>query len=126
MTKLSNFYKNNTRVTANCPLQTIGDQKNGKGMKLHKRVEWYADNQEEWLKDFFDVFDKLQQKVENPQDLVQGPNGYWNITEDMSCCFEREYRWEKSDSDVEITPNGGIDALECQEICQNPDSHKKM
>ena len=41
-------------------------------------------------------------------------------------CFEREYRWEKSDSDVEITPNGGIDALECQEICQNPDSHKKM
>ena len=85
MTHKSNFYKNNTRVTANCPLQTIRDQKNGKGMKLHKRVEFYADNQEEWLKDFFDVFDKLQQKVENPKDLVQGPNGYWNITEDMSC-----------------------------------------
>ena len=66
-------------------MQTIRDQKNGKGMKLHKRVEFYADNQEEWLKDFFDVFDKLQQKVENPKDLVPGPNGYWNITEDMSC-----------------------------------------
>ena len=41
-------------------------------------------------------------------------------------CFEREYRWEPAGSDVEITPKTGIDLLQCQEICQNPDSHTKM
>ena len=67
---------------ANCPKQEIKDDK---GMMLYKRVERYAEHQNEWLDDFFEAFEKMQQRVDKPWKLVSGPNSFWNISKDMSC-----------------------------------------
>ena len=52
---------------------------------MHQIVENYADNQQEWLDDFFKTFAKMQQSVDNSDDLEQGPSSFWNITDDFAC-----------------------------------------
>ena len=95
-------------------------------MKLYKRVERYAEHQNEWLEDFFEAFDKMQQNVDEPWKLVTGPNSFWNISKDMSCCLELSLMWEKHDSDVYVAPSENIkDAFECQEFCKNPSEKYK-
>ena len=103
-----------------CPKQEIKDDK---GMKLYQRVERYAENQREWLKDFFAVFDKLQQRVDEPWKLKPGPNSFWNISEDMSCCLETGLKWESHSSEklYYVSTSENIkNAWECQEFCRNP------
>ena len=56
-------------------------------MMLYKRVQRYAEHQNEWIEDFFEAFEKMQNRVDKPWKLVSGPNSFWNITKDMSCKF---------------------------------------
>ena len=67
---------------AGCGKQMIKDDQ---GVPMHQIVENYADNQKEWLDDFFKTFAKMQQSVDNSDDLEQGPSSFWNITDDFAC-----------------------------------------
>ena len=59
---------------AGCPMQDMDD---GNGQESWKTVEMYADDNEQWIEDFVDVWDKMSTKGYSEQDLVQGPNQFW-------------------------------------------------
>jgi len=73
-----NFNNNNDNKDpqriAGCPLQDMDD---GYGQKLYEDVEMYADNQEQWISDFVDVWIKMSQNGYGNQELVQGPEDFW-------------------------------------------------
>ena len=37
----------------------------------------YADNQELWIENFVNVWDKMNQNGYSKEELVQGPTGFW-------------------------------------------------
>ena len=47
----------------------------GKGMKLHQTVELYARNQNRWLVDFVNAWEKMSQNGNSG--LIQGPKNFW-------------------------------------------------
>ena len=59
---------------AGCPMQDMDD---GTGQESWKTVEMYADNNEQWIEDFVDSWDKMSTKGYSGQDLVQGPSQFW-------------------------------------------------
>ena len=59
---------------AGCPLQDMDD---GHGTEMWKTVEMYANDQELWIKDFVDVWSKMNVNGYNLSDLSQGPTGFW-------------------------------------------------
>ena len=64
---------------SDCKKQTLREINGKKGLQLWKRVEFYAENQEEWLIDFAKSFEKMLANGYKKKQLTTGPRKFWTF-----------------------------------------------
>ena len=66
-------FRNKLLIVPDCPKQDLDD---GSGKELWKSVEDFADDQELWIEEFVEVFEKMQ--CNGYESLEQGPKDFWS------------------------------------------------
>ena len=76
-------FRNKLLIVPDCPKQDLDD---GTGKELWKSVEDFADDQELWIEEFVEVFEKMQ--CNGYESLEQGPKEFWSHFQHSLQIFE--------------------------------------
>ena len=106
------FRKARNMGISDCPKQDITD---GKNQPLWKRVEMYADNQENWIRYFSKSFMQMQTNGYD-NELVRGPNQFWR----SPCCIKTMTYFNQFSNFKRLKNVKTV--LECHAACQESEA----